>query len=140
MKDSRPINRARLPRPETLLAALSALALLLNVLTHLGWSSFWSWESDLKHSAALALASLLLIPRQRAGYALAALLTLPALYRFARYMWADWREHSPHGLRLAVEQAFLPLVDPLHALLAAAIFCFALSRLARELRGRSVLP
>ena len=119
----------------------SAVGFALNVITFYGWVFLWSWASPLINSLTLVTASLLLWSGKWWSYLLAAVLSTYAFYDldYVSLVYWELREHWSAGVIDLLRQVLFPICDPLHAVLAVVIFCYAVFYLLRDLPGHNVL-
>ena len=122
------------------LLSLSLIAAILNVIAFYGGSGLWSWESPLKFPLAIVLTSLALFSNRWWSYLLAVLLTPYVFYNLSSEMFLEWREYWSvgAGFEVSLRQALFPIWEPLTAIVAFVVFCYAAFYLLRYILDRHV--
>jgi hypothetical protein len=127
-------------KPESILLALSLVSAATTLITFYDWAFLWGWDSPLIFSGGLLIAALALYPDKWWGYLLAAFLSLLIVYHLSHDMFLEWREYwfAGAGFKQSTVQAVLPIWEPIHAVLAGVILCYATIHLIRHgLRHRA---
>lgn len=126
---------------DAILLTLSLAAAGITIVTFWDWASVWGRDSPLRYSAGLLMAVLVMRLDNLWGNLLAAFLSLLVVCPLSHDMFLEWCEYwfAGAGIKHSVEQALLPIWEPIHAVLAAIIFCSVVIRSIRRVLRRQEL-